>query len=401
MNARAAAAPEAITFVNAHRVGGRGGPRIAGGLRVAGGRIVALGENPQPGDRIVDLEGDRIIPGLINAHDHLQLNSLAPMAAKPYRHVTEWIADINHRRRSDDAFEAQVRVARDARLMVGGIKNLLSGVTTVAHHDPLYASLNRDFPIRVVDAYGWSHSLYLDGEQAVRSSYRRTPIEWPWIIHAAEGVDLDASAEFERLDALKCIGPNTLLVHGVALDSGQRTRLLWRGAGLVWCPSSNLRLFGRTADVADLIERRRIALGTDSRLSGARDLLEELRVAAELSGLDERVLEPLVTSGAARLLRLSDRGILRAGALADLVVLPALARLGSAIRTDVRLVLVGGVACYGDGDMARAAAPSADWAEVRVDGRSKALRAGSAASQRELGAVEQGLEFTDATSRAA
>ena len=33
--------------------------------------------------------------------------------------------------------------------------------------------------------------------------------------------------------------------------------------------------------------RGRVALGSDSRLSGARDLLSELRVARELGGLDE------------------------------------------------------------------------------------------------------------------
>ena len=36
--------------------------------------------------------------------------------------------------------------------------------------------------------------------------------------------------------------------------------------------------------------RGRVALGSDSRLSGARDLLCELRVAHELSGLDEATL---------------------------------------------------------------------------------------------------------------
>ena len=45
-------------------------------LRIVGSRIAALGADPGDGDRLIDLQGDRVLPGLINAHDHLQLNSL-------------------------------------------------------------------------------------------------------------------------------------------------------------------------------------------------------------------------------------------------------------------------------------------------------------------------------------
>ena len=68
----------------------------------------------------------------------------------------------------------------------------------------------------------------------------------------AEGVDAEAGAEMARLEALGCIAENTLMVHGVALDRAGRRRLADAGAGLIWCPASNLRLFGKSADVADL-----------------------------------------------------------------------------------------------------------------------------------------------------
>ena len=98
----------------------------------------------------------------------------------------------------------------------------------------------------------------------MRAAYRSTPSDTPWIIHAAEGVDAEAAAEFDRLEALGCVGSNTLLVHGVALDEARRARLAAAGAGLIWCPSSNLRLFGATAAVADLVRCGRVALGSDS-----------------------------------------------------------------------------------------------------------------------------------------
>ncbi|MGC1459137.1 MAG: amidohydrolase family protein [Steroidobacteraceae bacterium] len=368
-------------------------------LRICGSRITDLHDAPHAGDRVVDLEGDRLLPGLINAHDHLQLNSLPPLEfSSSYRHVREWIADINERRRADPRFESQVNVPRATRLAVGGIKNLLSGVTSVAHHDPLYSCLmDPDFPTAVVAQYGWSHSLYIDGDVAVGNAYRQTPAAWPWIIHAAEGVDEEAATEWERLERLGCVAGNTRVVHGVALDTAARMRLAAAGAGLIWCPSSNLRLFGKTIKVTTLAQLGQVALGTDSRLSGSRDLLEELGLAAKIEGLNEPALEALVTSGAARLLGLADRGSLRSGLRADIVVLRRGVRLTHATRTDLRLVLRDGRPRYGDMDLARTVEPAVHWRSIRLDGFRKALDPVIAGMLEERGAIEPGLELSAAT----
>lgn len=354
-------------------------------------------------DIVVDLEGDRLLPGLINGHDHLQLNSL-PVHEIPrfYRHARDWVWEVDARRRADPQFEAGVAVARDERLLLGAIKNLLSGVTTVAHHDPLYPYLTHDgYPICVVREYGWAHSLYIDGEQAVATSYRATPAAWPWIVHAAEGLNEEAAQEFTRLDALGCLKANTVLVHGLALDQAQRTRLKEAAAGLIWCPSSNMRLFGRTAQVMDLVAHRRVALGTDSRLSGAQDLFAELKLAAELSGLDEKHLERLVTCDSARLLRLADRGALQPGLRADLLILPENMRLTHGTRASVRLVMIGGIARYGDADFAMSVARDADWAPVSVDGVPKVLDRNISTLLSGAGATESGLEISEIAGRAA
>jgi cytosine/adenosine deaminase-related metal-dependent hydrolase len=392
------AMPRGVTLINAQT-----NDREFTSVRILGTRIAALDEDPRPGDSIVDLEGDRVLPGLINAHDHLQLNSLPrPTFEKSYRHVREWIADVDASRRSDPEFAASVAVACDERLLIGGVKNLLSGVTTVAHHDPLYPFLsNARYPTRVVCNYGWAHSLYVAGEETVADSYRATPNRWPWIIHAAEGLDHEAALEFERLDALGCIGPNTLLVHGIALDRAQRMRLHFAAAGLIWCPSSNLHLFGKTADVAELAAQGRVALGSDSRLSGVGDLLDELRLVGQLGVVDDRSLQSLVTSASARLLRLPDRGELRARSRADILILPARMRLATARRADVRLVLVDGTVRYGDRDCAERVAPHGEWTDVRVDGRPKILDGHIAKLLSRAATSEIGLELANLTGRAA
>jgi cytosine/adenosine deaminase-related metal-dependent hydrolase len=379
-----------ITFINA-----RLGYNRIGTLRVQGSRIAGVDVPANAGDTVVDLEGDRLLPGLVNAHDHLQLNNLPALEPpKIYAHVHQWILEVDARRRADPQFAAGVAVPRDDRLLLGAVKNLLSGVTTVAHHDPLYPFLSqRDYPISVVQDYGWSHSLYLDTAARVAESYGATPKDWPWIVHAAEGLNREAADEFERLEALGCIQANSLLVHGIALNSGQRRRLLQAGAGLIWCPSSNLRLFGQTADVAELAAHRRVALGTDSRLSGSRDLLEELKTAAALQAVDQDGLEALVTHVAASLLRLSDRGRLGAGLRADLLVLPTNRKLGAADRRDVRLVMINGIPRFGDPDYTSRAYPGGDWTEVMVDGVSKMLDGDTSKALAHARVVEPGLEI--------
>jgi cytosine/adenosine deaminase-related metal-dependent hydrolase len=136
-------------------------------------------------------------------------------------------------------------------------------------------------------------------------------------------------------------------------------------------------------------------------LSGARDLLRELRVARELSGLDEASVQSLVTDSSARLLRTPDRGVLRVGALADLLALPRSMALSSADRGDLRMVMVGGRMRYGDSDCAHAIAPASQWLEVTVDGRRKVLDRRLAELLRRADVREPGLVFPESAWRAA
>jgi cytosine/adenosine deaminase-related metal-dependent hydrolase len=378
-----------ITFINAGLADG------ISSLRIVGVRLVASPPPAQRGDVVVDLQGDRLYPGLINAHDHLQLNHLPDLRApRPYRRISQWIADVDARRRHDPEFRALVAVALEERLLLGGVKNLLSGVTSVAHHDPLYPALTSDeFPVHVLRRYGWSHSLYIDGAPAVGQSYRDTPSGWPWMIHAAEGVDAEAACEIELLMELGCLKANTLLIHGIALTDTQHQELQRAGAALIWCPTSNVRLFGATARVQRLLALGRIALGSDSRMSGARDLLDELHTAKDCAGLGESALQALVTVNSARLLRLSGRGELRAGAAADVLILPRRLGLGDARRADVRLVLKQGLVKYGDADLAQQAGAESSCERVVVDGNPKVLDAHIARRLSQSSLREPGLEL--------
>ncbi len=326
-----------------------------------GRRVMSLDERPSRGDAIVDAGGMFVLPGLINAHDHLELNHYGALKGRDrYDNASSWIADIAPRLSGDEAVRANRSFPLSSRLFVGGLKNLLAGVTTVAHHNPWYAEIGARFPVRVVRRYGWAHSFHLEGGAAgahgepagrVAARYVATPPQCPFIVHLGEGVDEAAAGELDRLDALGCLAENTVLVHGVALGPADWRRIVARRASLVWCPASNAFLFGRTVDARRFLDEpgaaMRLCLGTDSRLTGSTDLLQELRVAAAHASVTPPELLRMVTSAAAGVLRASDIGQLRRGARADMVVVPPLApgpgeALLRAVRRDIALVIVDG-----------------------------------------------------------
>nr|WP_046968153.1 amidohydrolase family protein [Luteibacter rhizovicinus] len=329
----------------------------------------------------VDVHGHRIFPGLINAHEHLQVNAVpALLGAGPFPNSYAWIAAFQQHFQDADVIAA-LRVPKAVRLRHGALKNLLAGTTFVVHHDPWHPVLDaEDFPVSLLRDHGWSYAL--DGPDfgpPVRDSYVATPADRPWIIHLAEGTDAVAASELARLDALGCLGGNTVLVHGVGLGDDDIERVVARDAAVVWCPGSNKALLGRTLDPRRLHAAGRLALGSDSRLSGRRDLLDELSAAATSGELSHTALLGLVTTDAARIFRLGLRGSLAPGAPADLVIVRdrdglAADSLVGVARSDIRAVVRDGVPRVADPDFAGwFAAAGVDVVPVQLDGQPKLI----------------------------
>jgi cytosine/adenosine deaminase-related metal-dependent hydrolase len=287
----------------------------------------------------LNLAGFLILPGLINAHDHLEFNLFPRLGSGPYSNATSWAEDIQ--RSHELPVRQQLNIAKPIRLVWGGIKNLISGVTSALHHNPYDAVFDCGFPVRVIRRFGWSHSLAFSRDLA--RDWAATPPDAPFFIHACEGTDSQSASEINRLDAAGVLGPRTVLVHGVALDQAGLELVKKRRVSLVWCPSSNHFILGRTLSREALNSGIPIALGTDSALTAAGDLIDEIEVAKH--DVDLERLYGMVTHIAARLLRLSSgEGAIREGGIADLVIVrdcgqqPAKALLG--MRPE--MVLVGG-----------------------------------------------------------
>ncbi|HZP06240.1 MAG TPA: methyltransferase domain-containing protein [Terracidiphilus sp.] len=293
----------------------------------------------------LDLRGYLLLPGFVNAHDHLEFALFPRLGSGPYANATEWAKDIQTREAETIALHKQVPKA--VRLWWGGVRNLLSGVTTVCHHNPLHPSLrSKHFPVRVLQEYGWGHSVAFGGD--IPAALQRTSASEPFLIHACEGIDQEALEELTALDAMSALDSRTILIHGLALEEAGAMLLNHRGAALVICPSSNDFLFQKTHSRERLQSIDRLALGSDSPLTAAGDLLDELRFAYHACDLPAERLYEMVTRQSARILRLRrGEGSLRVGATADLVAIRHRPGGPAEILTtltwrDVELVIVGG-----------------------------------------------------------
>ncbi|NUP13413.1 MAG: amidohydrolase family protein [Polyangiaceae bacterium] len=193
-----------------------------------------------------------------------------------------------------------------------------------------------------------------------------------YVIHIAEGVDQTALNEFSTLETVTtmdgCLyAPQTTVVHGVALGDTQLTTMADNGMSLVWSPRSNVFLYGggtdftKTADIPLALSHGiNVALAPDWSMGGSQNLLDELRFADELDNaqwgdqLTSADLVQMVTTNAAQALGLEAvLGALVPGMKADIMVIGGDAcapydALLAAQPSDVRLVLVGGVALVGD-----------------------------------------------------
>ncbi len=281
-------------------------------------------------DQVIRAPRGEVRPGLINAHDHLHRNHYGRLGAPPYANAYEWARDIQDRNRVEIARGREL--PRREALLFGAWKNLIAGVTHVLHHDPWEFDFENDFPLDVIrvpsaDSLGMTHPL-------------PSRPEGPFAMHVAEGVDAGAAEEVRELVRRGYLTPDFLAVHAVGPDDEGMETLRRSGCAVIWCPSSNYFLFGRTAPRTLLADGIDVLLGTDSLLTADGTMLEEIRIARRYMS-DTRILDAVGPFAARRL------GItlpnLDVGTRADIVVSnrPILqSRL-----EDILLVMADGVIC--------------------------------------------------------
>jgi cytosine/adenosine deaminase-related metal-dependent hydrolase/ubiquinone/menaquinone biosynthesis C-methylase UbiE len=293
----------------------------------------------------VDLSGYLLLPGLINSHDHLEFSLYPNIGDGPYYNAAQWARDIHAN--SATLIARHRKVPRSTSLWWGAIRNLLCGATTVCHHNPVAPELTAsEFPIRVVSEFGWAHSPSMEPDLA--GKFRESRADLPFIVHAAEGVDEGSAEEIFELDRIHALDQRTVLVHGLACTPESISLINRRCAALILCPTSNEFLFHRSPSLAFIRSLDHAVLGSDSPLTAAGDLLDEIRFAHLRIGIDANAIYAMVTNRPAEVLRLRrGEGGIKPGSIADMVVvrdtgLSPAETLAQLTSDQIELVILGG-----------------------------------------------------------
>jgi cytosine/adenosine deaminase-related metal-dependent hydrolase len=351
---------------------GPGDLRPGAAVVVEGGWIRAVEERPPRGLPLSDLGDGLLLPGLVNAHTHLELSGLAGLAT-PEGDFVAWLEkmvairpDTLRANGAQATRRAVAALASGGVALVGDVTNTgkaaavlaQAGVSAVNFFEALGAAKAEPPEAKAV----WRGPLLSASAVAAHAPYsvptarlaalKARAGELPFCLHLAESVAeveflAGAGAQGQRLEeflrkrgleraalhlagdtplsqveAARALDQHTLLVHGVQLSPDEARRIAAAGASLCLCPRSNLGLTGGLAPVEELLAAgANLALGTDS-LASAPDLSlwAEMAVLARAKpGLEPEAILTMATTGGAKALGQEGRfGALAPGAAGPL-----------------------------------------------------------------------------------
>jgi hypothetical protein len=227
-----------------------------------------------------------VFPGLINSHDHLEFNLFPLLCNKIYCDYKEWGGDIHLNNKSE--IDAVLDIPVHLRIGWGILKNLLCGVTQVVHHGGHHQHIKTfNYPVEL--NYQYLHAPATDPLWKFKMLYPSTK---PVMVHVGEGVGIGMEKEIDELVRANWLRKKLIGVHGVAMTEAQSEKF----NAMVWCPYSNIKLYGKAADVRVLKKNTSILFGTDSALSASSDLWEHLRLAQSLGGLTQKEIYQSITA---------------------------------------------------------------------------------------------------------
>lgn len=387
-------------------------------IYIENGSIVAVQERREPapagfaGVTIVD-SGGTIFPGLIELHNHLSYNALPPWSPVPkkFQNRGQWPNHADYRPLVSGPMTVvgQYKDKHGKSPLLPALtryvecKCLLGGVTTSqgvklasnAGIQRFYKGVVRNVEQTDDPAFPEAQGRIPDlaAKDAAHFLVRLKAEDSCFLLHLSEGVTDAAhplSAARKHFLALE-IAPNQWAlsktftgIHAAGLLPADFDILASHGSSMVWSPLSNLLLYGGTARVeAAKAAGVLIGLGSDWSPTGSKNLLGEVKVAwlynqHHLGGLFKaRDIVAMATRNAARILKWEKvAGTIQAGARADLLVIDGVATdpyetLLHARETDIRLVMINGVARYGWPALMAKLSPEDQ--TVRVDGKTRRL----------------------------
>ncbi len=316
--------------------------------------------------REIDGRGGILMPGLVNTHCHMAMTLQRSYADDMA--LMEWLNDhiwpFEAHQTDDD-----IRVGA----LLGAAEMLLGGVTSVvdmywseaavfdavdqagmrallcaSYLDTRLEAFESDLPALVEKCKGSSriraglapHAAYTCSTENLRrgmEACRRYDI--PMTTHVAETLDevrmireRYGATPVEYLDSLGLLDGRLIAAHCVHLTEEDRRILRERGVNVAHCPTSNMKISSGVAPIEQLhAEGVNCTVATDGPSSNNDlDMWEEMRNASFLQKVATmnpcavpayELLKMATVNGAAAIGRGGELGILREGALADLVLL--------------------------------------------------------------------------------
>jgi cytosine/adenosine deaminase-related metal-dependent hydrolase len=382
------------------------------------GRIVAIrkeGEGPPVGHEgvaVVDT-GGTLYPGLIELHNHLSYNAL-PLWQVPklYQHRGQWPNHADYRPLISGPMTV-IGQHRDA----DGLPSLLPALCRYVESKCLLGGVTTSQGVRLASNAGiqrFYRGIVRNVEQTDDPDLPEAQARIPdlvakdaakfltrlkredscFLLHLSEGITPSGTADsmarkhFRALEIAAggqwALNETFAGIHSAGLLEEDFSVLARHRSSMVWSPLSNLLLYGGTARVKQAQQAGvTIGLGSDWSPTGSKNLLGELKVAWLYSRLvldghfTARQIVSMATRDAARILKWERAaGSLEAGKRADLLVIDGAAgdayeTLLRARETDIRLVMINGIARYGVPEVMTALAPEGE--TVRVGGKTRRL----------------------------
>jgi len=324
-------------------------------------------------NRVYDLPGHALIPGLVNLHCHAAMALLRgiaddmPLMQWLSEHI--WPAEAKH---ASDEFVHDGSLLAMAEMLRAGVTcvNDMYFFPEATARAALRAGMRTSLGVIALEfpsAYAQDVGGYLAKGLATRDAYRGEPLlsfclaphapytvgdealrhiavlaeelDLPVHTHVHEtrgeieqGLSQHGVRPLERLRRLGLVSPRLVAAHAIHLDEAELDLLAREGATVAHCPSSNLKLASGIAPVAAMRARGiAVGIGTDGAASNNRlDVLNEMRTAALLakgasgdaSAVGAHEALEMATLAGARALGLGDQtGSIEAGKWADLAAI--------------------------------------------------------------------------------
>jgi len=353
---------------------------IQGDLLVDGSRIVVVGGViEQPADKVINLRGDLLIPGLVQTHIHLcqtlfrgQADDLELLDWLKFK---VWPLEGGH----DPESLYDSALLGIGELFLGGTTTIVD-METVHHTEHAFEAIltsglralsgkvmmddyNKDIPpsLRETTEASLQESADLYEKYHGKGNGRLEVAFTPRFVisctdtllrevsriareknafvhtHASENRSEIQVVESTRgmrniiyLDKVGLTGPKLILAHCIWLDEAEKDILIQSKTRISHCPSSNLKLASGIAPIPEMMKRgAEISLGADgapcnNNLDGFREMRHAALIQKPLHGPTvmpaQRVFELATLGGARAIGHEEDLGSLEVGKKADLAV---------------------------------------------------------------------------------